>query len=320
MRAELWITGSKGKFMPETVDEILWTTEKYGAGILEFKVIKEGSIDFKEGDRVQFYYDGCGLFNGTVFSKSRTELGIISVTAYDKMRYLRNRDSYTFIAKTASQIINMICTDYRLPMGKIAETGYVIPARVEDNSTLFDIIYTALQLTENCTGKSFLLYDSFGTVSLSPESDFDTNLIADNETSIGFNYDTTIDSNVYNKIKLIHSTSKNKVVTDFVYGRQDNTKIDEWGVLQYFSHIDGNTNGDVTAAYLLDKYDRKSRKLVITTAGNVHLRAGSSLLVRLDIGDFVLNEKMRAKKCVHHFSENQHFTSLSLYGGQLAAR
>lgn len=320
MKAELWITGAKGKFMPEAVDEIRWTTEKFGAGMLEFKVIKEGSIDFKEGDAVEFYYDGCSLFKGTVFEKSRTQLGVISVTAYDKLRYLRNRDSYTFTAKTADQILKMICDDYRLPKGNIVSTGYVIPSRIEDNSTLFDMIYTALQLTESCTGRRYVLFDSFGQISLAPESDFDTNLIVDNETSIGFDYKTTIDNDVYNKIKLIHTTSKNKVVTNLVYGRQDDTKINEWGVLQYFRHIDENINGDLLAASLLDKYDRKNRRLVVTTAGNVHLRAGSSVLVRLDIGDFVLNDTMRAKKCVHTFSENQHFVSLSLYGGQLAAR
>jgi hypothetical protein len=320
MKLELWITGQKGTFMPELVDEVSWTTEEYGAGMLEFKVIKEGSIDFKEGDSLVLTYDGHNLFKGRVFEKSRTQEGIISVTAYDGMRYLKNRDSYTFIGKTAAQIVRMICDDYKLETGSIADTGFVIASRIEDNSTLFDIIHTALRLTKNATGKEYLLYDDFGKISLAPISYFDTNLLADNETSIGFSYRTTIDSEVYNKIKLINTTSKNKVVTETVYEVKDDTKIDEWGLLQYFRHIDENVDGNVLANNLLETYDRKNRKLVVTTIGNYNLRAGSSVHVNLDIGDFLLDDTMRAKKCVHTFSENQHFVALTLKGGQLETK
>jgi hypothetical protein len=222
--------------------------------------------------------------------------------------------------KTAAQIVNMICTDYKLPVGNIAQTGFVIPSRIEDNSTLFDMIYTALSLTKNATGNEFLLYDDLGKISLQPLSYFDTNLLVDNETSIGFDYSTTIDSDVYNKVKLIHTTSQNKVVTDTVYADSDADKINEWGVLQYFRHIDGNIDGNMLVKNILNTYDRKNRKLVVTTVGNRYLRAGSSVYVQLDIGDFVLDDKMRVKKCVHTFSENQHFAALTLSGGQLNSK
>jgi hypothetical protein len=93
-----------------------------------------------------------------------------------------------------------------------------------------------------------------------------------------------------------------------------------WGVLHFFAQFDVNINGSMLAKNILEKYDRKNRKLVITTVGNYNLRAGSSVHVNLDIGDFLLDDKMRASKCVHTFSENEHFAELTLTGGQLAQK
>ena len=62
------------------------------AGRLKFRVVRDGIVNFVEGDRVSFYVDSVLRFSGFVMTKERTSEQIISVTAYDQMFYLvRNK-------------------------------------------------------------------------------------------------------------------------------------------------------------------------------------------------------------------------------------
>ncbi len=314
---ELWIEGVKGIFMPVICDEISWYTEKWGAGTLKFTALKEGSIDYKEGDRVWLKVDDRELFMGYVFSKSRNKKGLIATTCYDQLRYLRNKDTYTYTAKKASDVVNMICDDYSLKKGVIENTGYVIPQRVEDNSTLFDIIYSALNITRMYNGRTYVLYDDYGSINLKSSSAMVTNLLVNDRSSIDFSYDTTIDKGVYNSIKLIHKKDTKYTHVLNVYTAKDPVSIKEWGVLQHYAHIDEETDGNVMARGLLNMYKTKNRSLIIKTAGNLNIRAGSYLWVKLDIGDFLVDELMEVKSCKHIFSDNNHIMEISVTGGVL---
>ena len=53
---------------------------------LKFKVPKDKTLNFQEGDRVQFSVNGTVVFYGFVFEKSRDREAVISVTAYDQLR------------------------------------------------------------------------------------------------------------------------------------------------------------------------------------------------------------------------------------------
>lgn len=314
---ELIIEGNKGIFMPTLCENITLYTEKWSMGELKFKVLKDGSIDFKEGNAVILRVNGKNMFYGYVFAKSRTKEGIISVTCYDQLRYLKNKDTYTYTNKKASEVLKMICDDYNIKTGTIENTVYPIPQRIEDNSTLFDIIYTSLYLTWLCTGRSFVLYDDFGKITLKSAESLKTNLLIDKESAIDFDYKTTIDKNVYNKIKLIHQKKTKYLNIVNEYNAQDNTKIKEWGVLQYYSHIDENTDGNATAQALLNRYKTKERRLVISTFGNLYIRAGASVHINLDIGDFVVNEEMQVYSCKHIFSDKEYTMEIDVRGGVL---
>lgn len=65
------------------------------AGFLRFSVVRDGILNFVEGDKVQFYVDGLLRFSGWVMTKERTSAQIIAVTAYDMLFYLaKNKDTY----------------------------------------------------------------------------------------------------------------------------------------------------------------------------------------------------------------------------------
>ena len=95
------------------------------AGRLKFRVVRDGIVNFVEGDRVSFYVDSVLRFSGFVMTKERTSEQIISVTAYDQMFYLvRNKGTYVFLNKSAKEIIQTIGADYGLEMGYINDARF----------------------------------------------------------------------------------------------------------------------------------------------------------------------------------------------------
>lgn len=322
MNIELLITDSAGKiaYLPVVEEGIEWSTERSSPGKLTFKVIKDDVINFREGAAVRLKVDGKPVFFGFVFSKKRDKKQIITVTAYDQLRYLNNKDTCVYENKTASQLVRMIAADFSLNVGIIEDTKFVIPSRVEDNTSLFDMIGNALDLTLTNTKQMFVLYDDFGKLSLRNIASMRVGeagsyLMLDEETGENFEYTSSIDSDTYNKIKLTYDnedTGKREV-----YIAQDSKHINEWGVLQYFDTVSKGENGQSKANALLQLYNQKTRNLKITNAfGDTRVRAGSMIIVNLALGDVNLKNFMLVESAKHTFKQGEHFMNLTLRGGE----
>lgn len=322
MNIELLITDSAGKiaYIPVVEEGIEWSTERSSPGKLTFKVIKDNVINFREGAAVRLKVDGKPVFFGFVFSKKRDKKQIITVTAYDQLRYLNNKDTCVYENKTASQLVRMIAADFSLNVGTIEDTKFVIPSRVEDNTSLFDMIGNALDLTLTNTKQMFVLYDDFGKLSLKNIASMRVGeagsyLMLDEETGENFEYTSSIDSDTYNKIKLTYDnedTGKREV-----YIAQDSKHINEWGVLQYFDTVSKGENGQSKANALLQLYNQKTRNLKITNAfGDTRIRAGSMIIVNLALGDVNLKNFMLVESAKHTFKQDEHFMNLTLRGGE----
>lgn len=322
MNVELLITDSSGKiaYIPVVEEGIEWSTERSSPGKLTFKVIKDDVINFREGAAVRLKVDGKPVFFGFVFSKKRDKKQIITVTAYDQLRYLNNKDTCVYENKTASQLVRMIAADFSLNVGIIEDTKFVIPSRVEDNTSLFDMIGNALDLTLTNTKQMFVLYDDFGKLSLKNIASMRVGeagsyLMLDEETGENFEYTSSIDSDTYNKIKLTYDnedTGKREV-----YIAQDSKHINEWGVLQYFDTVSKGENGQAKANALLQLYNQKTRNLKITNAfGDTRVRAGSMIIVNLALGDVNLKNFMLVESAKHTFKQDEHFMNLTLRGGE----
>lgn len=317
MKVELYIQGSK-LFEPITYEGIEWTTQRVGeAGKLVFTVIKDDIISFSEGASVRLTVDGINLFYGFVFEKSRNKNHHIQVTCYDQIRYLKNKDTYVYTNKKASELIKMIAGDFNLKVGDIEDTGFKIAQRIEDNKTLFDIIYNALDLTLISTGKLFVLYDDFGKLTLKNIENMKLDTLINENTAEDFDYTSSIDGDTFNKIKLIYD-NKNTGKRE-VFIAEDGEHINQWGVLQYYETIQEGMNGKAIADSLIDRKtgkNRKTRKLDIKGAlGDLRVRAGSSVPVSLNLGDIITNNYLVVDSCTHYFYENYHKMDLHLIGG-----
>lgn len=326
MNVELLIADSSGQvYQPVVQEGIEWSTERSGTpGKLTFKVIKDSKIKFSEGCPVRMTVDGDKVFFGFVFKKQRSKDNIITVTAYDQLRYLKNKDTKVYENKTASEFIKMIADDFQLNTGKLSDTGFKIASRVEENTSLFEMIQNALDLTLTNTGEMYVLYDDFGKLTLKPLEKMRVGsektmqwLCIDEDTGQNYDYTSSIDDSTYNQVKLTYDNEKTGKRE--VYIAKDSSHINDWGILQYFDTIQKGENGQAKADALLKLYNAKTRKLTVKDAiGDNRVRGGSMVVVNLDLGDVKLKNFMLVEKCTHKYKEGEHWMDLTLRGGEFS--
>ncbi|WFD12204.1 hydrolase [Tepidibacter hydrothermalis] len=319
MEVEILIQNGNKVYIPVVEEDIVWSTERKDIpGQLTFNIIPDEIINFTEGNAVRMKVDGKNIFYGFIFTKKRTKEGIISVTAYDQLRYLKNKDTYVYTNKTAGEFIQMIASDFNLQTGTLEDTGYKIASRVEDNVTLMEMIQSSLDLTLQAKKELYVLYDDFGKIALKNIMSMQLNILIDEETGENYSYSSSIDSDTYNKIKLVYDNEESGKRD--VYIAQDSTNMNSWGVLQYFDTLQKGENGKAKADALLSLYNSKTRNLVINNAfGDTRVRAGSMVIVQLNLGDIKLNNFMLVEKCKHKFKNDEHLMDLTLRGGEFVA-
>ena len=265
-----------------------WTTKRTGSpASFEFEVLKDQDVIWKHGGIIAVKNGKTGVFYGYIFKITETANGVVRITAYDQTRYLKNKDTYVFTGKRADQITALIAADLGLKIGTLENTGYVIPSLVEDNKTLFDIILKALDLTLINTGQMFFLWDDYGSLRISScaGSKLDL-LVGDESLATDYTYTSEIDSDTYNRIKLVRD-NKETGKRD-VYLFQDSNNIKFWGTLQYFEKVDEKMNAaQITERgnNLLALKNRPQRTFEVKALSDLSVRAGRVLFISFaDIG------------------------------------
>lgn len=295
--------------------DIEWKTELNKAATLKVSVQKVDGLAFFEGDTVKLIDGDRKLFKGYIFKKDRDKSQIIEVTAYDQMRYLKNKDTFVFKNKTASEIAVHIFKQFELQYSDIQNTPFKIEKLIEDNKTLLDIIQGALDKTLINTGKIYVVYDDFGYLTIKDIDSLKTNLIIGDESlATNFKYTTSIDSDVYNRIKLFKDnkeTGKRDVYIVF-----DSESMSKWGILQYTEKLNENVpegRANQQAKTLLKVRNRLKRTLSIDCIGDTQLRAGNSVGVFIqELGDISVNQLMIIDSVTHKIKGRHHTMSLNL--------
>lgn len=319
MAYELLIQNGNKVYQPSIEGDITWKTERKGfPGELKFKIIYDDVINITEGNAVRLKKDGANIFYGFIFSIDRDKDKIISINAYDQLRYLKNKDTYVYENKTTGELVKMLASDFNMQTGIIENTGFKIASRVEENTTLIDMIQNAIDLTLQNKKELYVLYDNFGKVALRNISSLILDCLIDEETAENYSYKSSIDEQTYNKIKLTRDNEKTGKRD--VYIAQDSSKMNEWGILQYFDKLQDGENGQAKANALLELYNKKTKRLSIKNMiGDVRVRAGCMIPVKLNLGDVNILKLMLVEKCTHTFNESEHFMDLTLKGGEFVA-
>lgn len=303
-------------YLPSLEGDVKLERSRQGApSKLTFTVLKDGVLNFQEGNPVTLRVNGQPVFAGFVFSKSRNDNVKIKVTAYDQIRYLKNKDTLSYANLTYAQLLKRVATDYHLKVGAVADTKYKIPARIEEG-TLIDILQTASDLTVVNTGALFVLYDDFGKLTLKPLKDMILNVVVDEETAGGYDYTSSIDKDTYDRIKLAIDNDETGQRETHVLNEPGNQA--KWGVLQYYEKLDGDSSAALLtqrAKTLLKYYNKKHRTLTIKKAfGDPRVRGGSLLVVKLGLGDISVQNYMCVEKVTHTWAAGVHTMDLNLSG------
>lgn len=320
MNAELIIaekrTGRMWNAITATT-EVSYTTNRTGSpGKLTFTVQKSGTLSFVEGDEVRFSVDGQLIFHGWVFTKSKDRWGAIEVTCYDAMRYLKANASYSFYGQTVGEIIRQIAEDLQLPIGEIADTGYPIPSLIEEDQSCLDIIQGVVEQTLLNTGKLYVFYDNGDGLCLTAAEDMKSNImIGDKSLVLDYTYKTDIDEQTYNSVKIAMANEETGKAD--VYVARDTDNIARWGLLQLYQKVDNDSNSaqlKAQAEATLSYYNRRLRKLSVSSLGVVGLRAGQMILMQIKgLGDIDLNQWLLIEKITHKFENDKHTMDIELY-------
>ena len=319
MAYELLIQSGGSAFYPSVEDGVTWKTTRKGApGELNFSVLKDQTISFQEGDPVAFRMDGTEVFYGYVFTKQRSKDGRIQVTAFDQLRYLKNKTSVLEDGVKASDLLTLMARDFQLQTGEVEDTVHVIGEVTEKNKTLFDILQDALDETLQATGKLYCLYDAFGKLTLKNVERMKTDYLIEADSAEDFDYSSSIDSDTYNQIKLTYDNEETGIREKFM--AKNSAHQNQWGVLQYYEDLKSPLGAAAKADALLKFYDQKTRTLTVKNLfGRLDIRAGASVAVHLNLGDIITSNYMVVEQATHTFNESEHWMDLKLIGGEFIA-
>lgn len=315
-------TGSSGTQQIEIVDYSNSTTQAKittnrmdSPGKLEFTVLEKSGISIPEGSSVEVSVDGVKMFKGYVFTAKQGRDQDIEYTAYDQLRYLKANASYTFVAMTLGQIIQQIASDFGLTCGTLADTGYAFPCLIKENESCLDIIFDALSETILNTGKIWIFYDNAGALTLTEARNLvTTSLVGDGSLATDFSYERDIDSNTYNRIKLVRPNEEKGVTEVYLY--EDTNTIGQWGLLQYYDEVDENMNAaqiEQMAQAYLTYYNRVKQTVKIDAMGIPGLRAGMIVPVQLGMVDSLsVSRLLLAEKVDHSIEDGQHTMTIEV--------
>lgn len=297
----------------EIVTGATWKTSRIGKpGSVDLTILQDANYMVSNGDIIALKWDDVPLFYGYVFTIGRSEADTLTIKAYDQIRYLAATDTYVFKNKTAAAIVKQIADDFGLKWGHVVDTKYKIPSMVEDGQKLLDIIDKAFALTTINTGSIYVFYDDYGKLAVQNVKDRVLELVIGDESLMtDFAYQQSIDSDTYNRIKLVRDNKKSGKRD--VYIAQDSANIAKWGRLQYYQKVDDNQN-EAQIKALLDQLaklkNRETKSLKITALGDPSIRVGSYL--RVIIGELAIDQRFLIDECSHSFSGDDYTVQIEV--------
>lgn len=287
-------------------------TQRFDApGKLSFKGVEPTGIALPEGTAITFSDNGTVVFAGYIFTAQRDRYGNVSYTAYDQLRYLKANASYSWENATLEQIILEIAADFSLKVGNLANTGYTFPSLVKENESCLDIIFDALSTVIYQTGKIFCFYDEAGTLVLREVKDLlQTGVIGDESMMTDYEYQRDIDSETYNRVKLVRPNQDTGRTDVYIYEDTDN--IRKWGLLQYYDKVDKNQNEaqiDALCQAYLKYYNRVLQSLTLEAMGITGIRAGMIIPVLISaVQELSYNRVLLVEKCTHNYEGSDYHT------------
>ncbi len=313
---ELLIQQDKTIILPSIEGEITFTDERScSCSSLSFNVLNTEGLSIKKGSPVRFRHNGENVFYGYIFNAKEENNDIIKVTAYDQLRYLKNPITFVMESMTYGELLKYFCKQQSMKMGSIATCKHKLEKSIQDGSML-DICSSAYESTVKNEGTAYILYDKFGKVTLSKIEDMMLDIMLDKNAVQGYEYESSIDTDVYNQIILAYDNKTTGARE--LYTLNDEKNQNAWGRLTYYEKISSAASeADIKklAQQYLDIYNIEQRILSYKNViGDNRVRGGSSFYVKHQLHDYSLKTFMIVEKVTHRYNENEHWMDLDVIG------
>lgn len=202
----------------ELIVDVKWGGKKGSAprtlqfNLLNDKKFQRAGIDIEKGQACIFKYDGSEVFRGIILKQDESSSAKkATYKAYDLGIYLsNNKGTFSYNNKRADQIFRSICSLYGIPVGTVANTGYIIGEHIQPNKKAWDCLLSALSKTFKHKGKRYYIRAEKGKLSLLKRSD----------DVVDFIIETGVNIHSYKKTK-----SYEKIITRVVCYNDDNRLV-----------------------------------------------------------------------------------------------
>lgn len=275
-----------------------------GASSITLTYIRDGLI-VNNGDVIRITDKGQmeGIFYGTIFKVSTSNKGVVTIKAYDQLRYSKSKDIIVLEDGTLSQLVKNMCTFLSLKVGTIEESEIKLDTIAVSDKSYLDIInesiYNTLIISKS--EKYYCLRDEFGKVCLRDIRNLQLPLVlGDNSLVHAYTYDKSIDEEYYNRVKVLWKDEK--IGKQDLAVATDINALNKYGVLQYFEsgkNISSSSQAKELAENLLKLYNKEKETLKLSCIGDLRVRAGNSFYA--SIADISVNKRLIVKKVSHSF-------------------
>lgn len=275
-----------------------------GASSVSIKYVADGLI-LDNGDpiRITGANEKAGIFFGNIFKVNVDADKLVSVKAYDQLRYLKAKDIVVLENPTLKDILVYACNKLSLKLGNIADTKIKLSTVARYDKTYLDLIVDGIKDTLVLSGAKdfYVLRDVYGSVCLMNANELALPVVlGTNSLVTGFSYEKSIDDNYYNVVKILYkdeSQSRNDLSLSL-----DQNAINKLGILQYFEFADSIKDKQASkqrANDLLKLYNKEKESLRLQCLGDLSIRAGCSIYASIE--DIKLDRRLIVKSVSHKF-------------------
>ncbi|KAK9679498.1 hypothetical protein QE152_g39987 [Popillia japonica] len=271
-------------------------------------------LQIVNGSIITVTVSGRGIFYGYVFSMEVTEDGSNKITAYDQIRYLKNKEVYVTSGMTASQMFERICLDcMETSKYQVITPSVYIPEDKVHNGTLYEIIQFGVERSNVYEdGKYYFIRDNYGTLEFTELAQHKTNyILGDNSLVTGYTYQLSIDKETYNTVKLTRENKSTGKMDSYIVF--DSATQAQWGKLQMVETVDDSLNeAQITelATQYMKIYNRESQTMKLEALGVPELVAGSGFT--LSISRLDIKQDMWITSASHNYQHDFHTMTLEV--------
>jgi len=232
------------------------------------------------------------------------------LTAYDLMFYLnKNKDTFVFRQKTASEIFKEVCERFEMSTGTIDNSVYIIDNLTCKNKSAYDIMVEVMAITYKNTNKRYYVRASNGSVHFLKRRNQAQVLVIETENNLsGYNVSEDA-SNLYNRVKLITTAG----ALDHTVVQNDKVSQQKYGVLQYFERQSEFIRPSATkglADAILKEKSVLNKKISVNCVGDDSIITGNAVI--LNIPNLGISKAFYVDSDNHTYDDGHHEMTLNL--------